>query len=62
MEVAGPLALAKQEGFLAAADEAIGPEWPPGIAAAYYYSRAVSIVGGSNEVQRNIIAKRILGL
>ena len=62
MEVAGPHAVAIQEDFLAGTDEAIGPEWFPGIASIYYYSRAVSIVGGSNEVQRNIIAKRILGL
>ncbi len=62
MEVAGPHALAQQGDFLAVKDKALGPEWAPGIAATYYYSRAISIVGGSNEVQRNIIAKGILGL
>jgi alkylation response protein AidB-like acyl-CoA dehydrogenase len=40
----------------------VGPEWAPPLAPNYYYSRAASIFGGSNEVQRNILAKAILGL
>ena len=29
---------------------------------AYMYGRAATIYGGSNEVQRNVIAKAVLGL
>jgi alkylation response protein AidB-like acyl-CoA dehydrogenase len=28
----------------------------------YFYGRAATIYGGSNEVQKNIIAKYVLGL
>jgi hypothetical protein len=38
---------------------------PPGeawVGSAFCYDRAVTIYGGSNEIQRNIIAKQILGL
>jgi alkylation response protein AidB-like acyl-CoA dehydrogenase len=38
------------------------PEWAPGVSATYFFSRAASIYGGSNEIQRNIVAKAILGL
>jgi len=40
----------------------IGPEWAGPLAPHYFNSRKVSIYGGSNEIQRNIIAKAILGL
>ena len=36
--------------------------WALTIAPNYYFARHVSIVGGSNEIQRNILAKSILGL
>ena len=63
MEVAGPLAAPFQEGFLEHhCEESLGPDWCAGIAPSYYVSRAISIVGGSNEVQHNIIAKNILQL
>jgi alkylation response protein AidB-like acyl-CoA dehydrogenase len=39
-----------------------GPEWAAPVAPLYFNSRKVSIYGGSNEIQRNIIAKAILGL
>jgi alkylation response protein AidB-like acyl-CoA dehydrogenase len=41
---------------------AVGPRGAAGIAARNLYNRAVSIYAGSNEIQREIIAKRILGL
>ncbi|WP_142810614.1 acyl-CoA dehydrogenase family protein [Tepidiphilus olei] len=40
----------------------VGPEYAPPLAAQYFNHRKVSIYGGSNEIQRNIIAKMILGL
>ncbi len=39
-----------------------GPDHASGIANAFLFRRAFTIVGGSNEVQRNIIAKSILKL
>ena len=39
-----------------------GPVWAATIAPLYFNTRKVSIYGGSNEIQRNIIAKAILGL
>jgi pimeloyl-CoA dehydrogenase large subunit len=40
----------------------IGPEWAGPQAPDYFNSRKISIYGGSNEIQKNIIAKAILGL
>jgi alkylation response protein AidB-like acyl-CoA dehydrogenase len=39
-----------------------GPDFAPAVAASYFNNRKLSIFGGSNEVQRDIIAKSILGL
>jgi alkylation response protein AidB-like acyl-CoA dehydrogenase len=41
---------------------AIGPMDARGGAGAYFNTRKTSIYGGSNEIQRNIIAKMVLGL
>jgi alkylation response protein AidB-like acyl-CoA dehydrogenase len=41
---------------------AVGPDDAHGTAGAYYNMRKTSIYGGSNEIQRNIIAKVVLGL
>jgi alkylation response protein AidB-like acyl-CoA dehydrogenase len=38
-----------------------GPESAPGITADFLYRRAVTIYGGSNEIQRNLIARHWLG-
>ena len=40
----------------------IGPDGAAGILAEFLYHRAPTIWGGSNEVQRNILAKHALGL
>jgi alkylation response protein AidB-like acyl-CoA dehydrogenase len=40
----------------------IGPEDAHGVAGNYFNTRKTSIYGGSNEIQRNIIAKLVLGL
>ncbi len=40
----------------------IGPDYAEAATAAYLNDRAASIYAGSNEVQRNIIAKMVLGL
>ncbi|GJE01688.1 pimeloyl-CoA dehydrogenase large subunit [Methylobacterium isbiliense] len=40
----------------------IGPDWAGPAAPTYFNWRKISIYGGSNEIQKNIIAKAILGL
>ena len=40
----------------------VGPEHAAGLAARYFNWRKASIYGGSNEIQRNIVAKMVLGL
>ena len=43
-------------------EEPIGPEYAPGVAPQFLYGRATTIYGGSNEIQKNVIAKMVLGL
>jgi alkylation response protein AidB-like acyl-CoA dehydrogenase len=65
LEVAGPYALPSQRGYVEDDrwnEPPIGPEWAGALAPAYFNYRKVSIYGGSNEIQHNIIAKAILGL
>jgi len=38
-----------------------GPDWAATVAPTYFNWRKISIYGGSNEIQKNIIAKAILG-
>ena len=57
LEVAGPDAARG-----AALDADPGMEWLTGAAPRYFNWRKLSIYGGSNEIQRNIIAKAVLGL
>jgi len=42
--------------------EPIGPDWLFRMAPDYFEMRQMSIAGGSNEIQKNIIAKAVLGL
>ncbi|GJD51164.1 Putative acyl-CoA dehydrogenase FadE17 [Methylobacterium crusticola] len=66
LEVVGPYVLP----FAPEEDEAehpsneppIGPDWAAPAAPTYFNWRKISIYGGSNEIQKNIIAKAILGL
>ena len=43
-------------------NEIAGPDYARGLAGRYFNLRKASIYGGSNEIQRNIIAKAVLGL
>jgi len=40
----------------------VGPDYAEGAAGEMFNGRKTSIFGGSNEIQRNIIAKAVLGL
>ena len=60
MEAAGWDALADARGF--GANEKPGPDGALGAAERYFNLRKASIYGGSNEIQRGIIAKQVLGL
>lgn len=44
------------------AEAPIGPAEAASVAAQYFNNRKLSIYGGSNEIQHNIISKMILGL
>jgi alkylation response protein AidB-like acyl-CoA dehydrogenase len=41
---------------------AVGGTRDPDLLNAYLYSRAQSVMGGTSQIQKNIIASRILGL
>ncbi|MDA8870709.1 acyl-CoA dehydrogenase family protein [Rhizobiaceae bacterium] len=43
-------------------EESIGPDYANPVAADYFNHRKTTIYGGSNEVQRNIISKMMMGL
>jgi acyl-CoA dehydrogenase len=59
MEALGPYAqpFVTDEGA-----EPVGPAYAAPLAARYFNMRKTTIYGGSNEVQRNIIAQMVLGL
>ena len=40
----------------------VGPDWAARWRRNYFNYRKISIYGGSNEIQQNIIAKAVLGL
>lgn len=64
MDVGGPQAMPIWQHELAAManEPAIGPDWAAYMAAPYLMLRAASIYGGTNEIQKNILNKAVLGL
>ena len=62
MEVVGPYALPYEDPEALTNEPPIGPDWAGPAAPNYFNYRKVTIYGGSNEIQRGIIAKAILGL
>ena len=65
LEVAGPYALPDQmlhDDTERWNEPPVGPDWAATLAPHYFNWRKTSIYGGSNEIQKNIIAKAILGL
>ncbi|CAB4728616.1 unannotated protein [freshwater metagenome] len=57
MDLAGPASIASGAG----ADSALA-DWAPHVTPTYLNLRKASIYGGSNEIQRQIISRTILGL
>ncbi|SNS40369.1 Acyl-CoA dehydrogenase [Noviherbaspirillum humi] len=64
VQVAGPYALQLRREAMAAGyqGDPVGPFYSVPLAANYLNMRKLSIYGGSNEIQKNIIAQMILGL
>ncbi|MCB1427117.1 MAG: pimeloyl-CoA dehydrogenase large subunit, partial [Notoacmeibacter sp.] len=63
MEVMGPYAMPLQHDTGDGWNEPpVGPDHAAHAAPSYFNNRKVSIYGGSNEIQKNIIAKAVLGL
>jgi pimeloyl-CoA dehydrogenase large subunit len=60
VELAGPYAAPAPNGH--AGNYPAEFEWADAVAPSYFNNRKVSIYGGSNEIQHNVIAKAILGL
>jgi alkylation response protein AidB-like acyl-CoA dehydrogenase len=59
MDIAGPDALSLADPSRSL--ETNEPDWASPLAPAYFYSRVTSIYGGSNEIQKNILAQTVLG-
>ena len=63
LEMAGHYGAPYYRGFGEGDNEhPIGPEWANRAAPSYFNMRKTTIYGGSNEIQRNVIAKMVLGL
>ena len=62
LELAGPAALAGAPVDAGVNDLDAPFAWADTAAPVYFNTRKVSIYGGSNEIQHNVIAKAILGL
>ncbi len=62
MDVVGPYAAPYQPDIEGSNEPPIGPDYASPLAPTYFNWRKISIYGGSNEIQRNIVSKAILGL
>ena len=64
MDAGGPLGMTGWAQELAAMsnEPPLGPDWAPALAGPYLFLRAASIYGGTNEIQKNILTKAVLGL
>ena len=64
MQAVGPYALPYDAKVLKHGwqDTPVGPEYAAPLAASYFDTRKTSIYGGSNEIQKNILAKAVFGL
>ena len=62
MDVVGPYVMPYQPPEAGQNEPFVGPDYAAGAGPTYFNYRKVSIYGGSNEIQRNIVAKAILGL
>jgi alkylation response protein AidB-like acyl-CoA dehydrogenase len=64
MDAGGPLGMPGWAKELEAMsnEPPLGPDWAPPLAGPYLFLRAASIYGGTNEIQKNILTKAVLGL
>src|SRR6266481_1506608 len=64
MDVGGPLAMPDwaQELEALSNEPELGPSWASEATKSYLFLRAASIYGGTNEIQKNILTKAVLGL
>ena len=64
MDISGNYAVPLDQSTPAPGDnfQAVGPEYTNGASQEYFNTRKVSIYAGSNEIQRNIMSKLVLGL
>lgn len=61
VEIGGPLAMVRQtEWLLGDREHSLAPADTAAATATYFQLRAASIYGGSNEIQRNILARKLL--
>jgi alkylation response protein AidB-like acyl-CoA dehydrogenase len=61
MDVVGPYVLPYDDSEEGSNEPPVGPDYAAEAAPIYFNWRKISIYGGSNEIQRNIVAKAILG-
>ena len=61
MDVVGPYILPYDDHEEGSNEPPVGPDYAAEAAPTYFNWRKISIYGGSNEIQRNIVAKAILG-
>ncbi|MSO91080.1 MAG: pimeloyl-CoA dehydrogenase large subunit [Acetobacteraceae bacterium] len=61
MEVVGPFVMPYQPAGMGQNEPVVGPDYATQAGPRYFNYRKVSIYGGSNEIQRNIVAKAVLG-